>query len=112
MELNDVTDYLKQFGIIRDLEWETFKNTSIKTGSYTTYIELSTAEIAQKIPGFIEIAGQKIGLRHRMIVTCKTCGQQGHNERVCQKVHAKWELIRIQHNRRQKRMQLEWKEPQ
>ena len=78
IELNDVLERIKVYGLIKEVTWKTFPNTAIRTGQYTVYLELASSDTAEVIPDVINLAGQKVGLRHRATDICDKCNQRGH----------------------------------
>lgn len=73
IEYVDVLREIKKYGTIRDITWHTIPNTPVKTGKYTIYITVESAEAAQRIPKLVEIGGQKVALKHRAAKSCITC---------------------------------------
>ena len=73
LELADIIEALKFFGKLSEMTWETYENSSIKTGEHTVYINLHENINPEDIPKKIVVGGYDVVLRHRGNIVCEKC---------------------------------------
>ena len=88
VEARDVVEALKLYGTIVDVSWKTIPGTPIRTGQITVYLALARAQIADSIPGFLNVGAQRVKLNHRQATKCNKCGEMGHFDKNCEKIKA------------------------
>ena len=85
-ELLDILDVLKTYCKVLEITFKTHKNTAIKTGEHTVYLQ---TENPSSIPRSIKIGGDNVILYHKSNIICQSCNATGHSTTACQKVTAK-----------------------